>query len=314
MFDPNSVSRPTRAIEVVYCYSESDQDEELRDQLEKHLTILKREGLIASWCKREIHAGEEEETQIDKHIYTASLILPLISSDFIASDTCYDKQFEKAIKRYENAEAHVMPVLLRPVDWHDRRFGDMRPLPTNGVPVTSWSNIDEAFQDISKEIRNVVKEYWSRDERRINESYNHLRTELAAQEWRKANDITKSILFKIALKEEIGFLSSEDIKTVPYQDLYALNKLWLEYSNRRFGLTVQKHLLQQSDYESFIKQTGWNVDNSWLEYEDLQFNLNAPEGHLPYFGEYFWKAEPSVASESPNIPYYKLPRNYSTSK
>ena len=308
MFDHNSVSRPTRAIEVVYCYFESDKDEELRDELEKHLTTLKREGLITSWCKKEIHAGGEEESQINKHIDTASLILLLISSDFIASPTCYDQQFDRAIKRYENAEAHVMPVLLRPVDWHDSRFGDMRPLPTNGVPVTSWSNSDEAFQDITKEIRKVVKEFWLRDEQRINESYNQLRKELATQEWRKANDTTKSILFRIALKEEIGNLSAEDIKTVPFQDIYALNKLWLEYSNGRFGWSVQKHLLQPSDYESFIKEIGWNVDESWLEYENLQFNLNAPEGHLPYCGVHFWKAVPSFPSVPPNINYYKLPR------
>jgi hypothetical protein len=235
MFDHNSVSRPTRAIEVVYCYFESDKDEELRDELEKHLTTLKREGLITSWCKKEIQAGGEEESQINKHIDTASLILLLISSDFIASPTCYDQQFDRAIKRYENAEAHVMPVLLRPVDWHDSRFGDMRPLPTNGVPVTSWSNSDEAFQDITKEIRNVVKEFWLRDEQRINESYNQLRKELATQEWRKA------------------------------------------------------------------------VDDSWLEYENLQFNLNSPEGHLPYSGVHFWQAVPSFPSEPPNINYYKLP-------
>lgn len=309
MFGHHSVSRPTRAIEVVYCYSDSDKDEDLRGELEKHLTILKREGLITSWCKKESHAGEEEESQINKHIDTASLILPLISSDFIASDTCYDKQFEKAIERYENAELHLIPVLLRPVDWHDRRrFGNTQPLPTNGVPVTSWSNIDEAFQNITKEIRNVVNEIWLRDQLRINESYNQLRKELAAQEWKKANDTTKSILFRIALKEEIGNLSVEDIKIVPFQDIYAINKLWLEYSNGHFGLSVQKHFLQQSDYESFIKQIGWHVDNSWLQYENLQFNLNAPEGHLPYFGEHFWKAEPSIPSEPANIPYSKLPR------
>ncbi|OCR02020.1 hypothetical protein BCD67_07535 [Oscillatoriales cyanobacterium USR001] len=308
MFDHNSVSRPTRAIEVVYCYFESDKDEELRDELEKHLTTLKREGLITSWCKKEIQAGGEEESQINKHIDTASLILLLISSDFIASPTCYDQQFDRAIKRYENAEAHVMPVLLRPVDWHDSRFGDMRPLPTNGVPVTSWSNSDEAFQDITKEIRNVVKEFWLRDEQRINESYNQLRKELATQEWRKANDTTKSILFRIALKEEIGNLSAEDMKIVPFQDIYAINKLWSEYSNGHFGFSIQKYLLQQSDYESFIKQIGWNVDDSWLEYENLQFNLNSPEGHLPYSGVHFWQAVPSFPSEPPNINYYKLPR------
>jgi len=38
---------PTSALEVFYSYAH--EDEHLRKELEKHLSLLKRQGLIAGW-------------------------------------------------------------------------------------------------------------------------------------------------------------------------------------------------------------------------------------------------------------------------
>ena len=306
----NPTSKPAKTIEVVYLYSASDKDENLRAELAKHLMILQREGVITWWGEHEISAGEKWESQIENQIDTAGIILPLISSDFIASDVCYEQQFARAIKRYENAEAYLVPVLLRAVDWKEWRFGDMSLLPQNGIPVTSWTNIDEAFQDIAKGIRELVQELWQRDERGVKEAYEQLKKELAAKEWRKADEATKDIVFKISGQEQTGSLTAEDIKNLRFQDIYVIDKLWSEHSNGHFGLSVQKRILQQKNYESFVTDLGWRVDGSWSEYENLDFTLNAPLGHLPYCGVHFWKAVPSVPPESPTIPYYRLPRTF----
>jgi hypothetical protein len=44
------------------------------------------------------------------------------------------------------------------VDWHSAPFGKLQALPKDGRPVTSWSNQDEAFLDISRGIRSVAEE------------------------------------------------------------------------------------------------------------------------------------------------------------
>lgn len=309
MFNKSTEPRPTRAIEVVCSYSRSEQDKDLLDRLVKHLSSLKREGVITTWDEREITAGEEWQSKIDDHLDTATLILPLISADFIDSEDCYDQELERAFKRYENAEAYVIPVLLRAVDWKKKQFGDMRPLPRNGIPVTSWTNIDEAFQDVAKGIRECVQEIWRRDERGVNEAYNQLKKELAAKEWRKADEVTKAIVFKISGREETGILTAENIKNCPFQDIYAIDQLWLKHSNGRFGLSVQKRILQQKNYEDFIKDVGWRVDDFWLEYENLNLTIDAPDGYFPYCGVHFWKAVPLPPPESPPIRYYRL-RNF----
>ena len=71
------------ALDVFFSYSHCD--EELRDGLESHLSLLKREGLIRSWHDRRIAAGDGWKQAIDEHLEGADLILLLISADFLAS-------------------------------------------------------------------------------------------------------------------------------------------------------------------------------------------------------------------------------------
>ena len=148
--------KPAKAIEVFFSYSH--KDEELRDQLEKHLSILKRQGVITGWHDRRIGAGREWEGEIDKHLNTADVILLLISADFLASDYCYDVEMKRAMERHEAGETRVIPVILRPVDWKGAPFGKLQALPKDAKPVTSWPNRDEAFTDVAQGIRAAVEE------------------------------------------------------------------------------------------------------------------------------------------------------------
>lgn len=76
-------AQPT-SIEVFYSYAH--EDEMLRNELEKHLSIPHRQGLISSWHDRRIVPGTDWTQTIHSHLETATLILLLISPDFLASD------------------------------------------------------------------------------------------------------------------------------------------------------------------------------------------------------------------------------------
>jgi len=147
---------PDKPVELFYCYSH--EDEELRDELEKHLSILKRQGVIAGWHDRKIGAGKEWKGQIDAHLNSAAVILLLISSDFLASDYCYDVEMKRALERHDAGEACVILVILRAVEWKGAPFGKLQCLPTDAKPVTSWPNRDEAFRNVAQGIRKAVEE------------------------------------------------------------------------------------------------------------------------------------------------------------
>ena len=76
----------TKTIKVVYFCSDADKDKKYLEDLEKHLSNLKRHGVIDTWHKSMIAAGKDIEIEIDRQLNEANIILPLISSDFIASD------------------------------------------------------------------------------------------------------------------------------------------------------------------------------------------------------------------------------------
>ena len=134
-------------------FSYSHKDETLRDQLEVHLSALQRQGLITAWHDRRIAAGDDFGVKIDENLAAADVILLLVTPDFIASDYCYNKELALAMERHRAGTARVIPVIVRPCDWHGLPFGQLRATPRDGLPVTKWPNIDEAFLDIVKDIK-----------------------------------------------------------------------------------------------------------------------------------------------------------------
>ncbi len=147
---------PYRTIEVFYSYAH--KDEKLRKELETQLSHLKQQGRITNWHDRKIGAGQEWANEIDEHLNTADIILLLISPDFLASNYCYGIEMKRALERHDRKEARVIPIILRPSDWHAAPFGKLEALPRDGKPVTTWPNRDQAFLDVAIGIRKAVEE------------------------------------------------------------------------------------------------------------------------------------------------------------
>lgn len=145
-------------IEIFISYSH--KDEALREELEKHLTILKRQRLITYWHDHKITAGAEWSREIKTHLTTAQIILLLISPDFMASHYCYSIEMKHAMERHERGEARVIPIILRPVYWREAPFSKLQALPLNGKPSTQWTSKygrDKAFVEVTVGIREAIK-------------------------------------------------------------------------------------------------------------------------------------------------------------
>ena len=125
--------------------SYSHKDEELRNQLEVHLAMLKHEGLIDVWHDRRITPGNEVDDTISDAIEDADLILLLVSADFNNSPYCYKREMRRAMERHEAGEARVLPVILRHCEWQRAPFAKLLVTPTDGKPIRKWPDIDEAF-------------------------------------------------------------------------------------------------------------------------------------------------------------------------
>jgi internalin A len=143
------------AVELFYSYSH--KDETLRNELETHLKLLQRQGLIETWHDRKIEAGEEWKRKIDENLERADIILLLISADFMASDYCYEIEMKRALERHEQGEARVLPIILREVNWRRAPFASLQALPKDGLAVTKWPDKDSAWRNVSEGIERVVE-------------------------------------------------------------------------------------------------------------------------------------------------------------
>ena len=73
----------------------------LLEELEKHLSLLQRQGMIAGWHRHKIVPGDNRNQVSEEQFSSAQIILLLISPDFLALDTSYT-EMERALQRYED--------------------------------------------------------------------------------------------------------------------------------------------------------------------------------------------------------------------
>ena len=133
--------------------------------------------------------------------------------------------------------------------------------------------------------------------------YQKLDELLQAKNWKEADLETAKIIYIISQKELpenslyrtcfTDYFCSEHIKVLPRKDLNNINKLWLKYSNGRFGFSIQKCIWKRlgggSDttynseeiQEKFGDEVGWRKEGDWVYYSDIHYSRIAPSGHLP---------------------------------
>lgn len=138
------------------------EDEAYRKELRKHLSGLLRQKLITDWHDRKLVAGQDWGREISGHLQAASVILLLVSPDFMDSDYCWEREMAHALAMGERGDAVVIPVIIRPVDLQGAPFSHLQALPTDAKPVSRWDDHDEAWVDVVRGIRKAIEQVRSR--------------------------------------------------------------------------------------------------------------------------------------------------------
>ncbi len=123
--------------------------------------------------------------------------------------------------------------------------------------------------------------------------YTRLKNLLERRKWKEADQETWDILCQALGQRHGYYLKNGDLEKLSCDDLWIIDKLWVKYSNGRFGFSVQEYIYKEvgEDYPSFCDRVGWPVHNPSNLESILKFNLRAPMGHLPsrrWIGGYYW--------------------------
>jgi hypothetical protein len=119
--------------------------------------MLRRDNLISEWFDRDILAGDVLDDEISRQLETSDLFLLLVSPDFLASDYCYNREMTRALERHRAGQARVVPIIIEPCDWASSPLRELKALPKDGKPVSDWTNENNAYLDVSRELRRVVE-------------------------------------------------------------------------------------------------------------------------------------------------------------
>ena len=145
------------SIKVCCCYAHKDQ--EMLEHLKTHLAPLQRQGRIILWSDTDLDPGDEWEKALHQHLESADIILLLISPDFIQSDYCYNTEMNRAIQLAKQGSTRVIPILLRPTLWQGLPLDTFQIV--NMKPVVEWSDQDQAWNHIARQIDQVVDKHFS---------------------------------------------------------------------------------------------------------------------------------------------------------
>jgi len=137
-------------------YSYSHKDEKFRDELEVHLATLRNNGLIDEWHDRKIDAGDDWDEEIELNMENSHIILLLFSPDFIASNACL-KEVKAAMNLKKSKGTVFIPIILRKCAWKNvDGIAKIQGLPTDGVPVKTWRDQDEAWSNVYSGVKAKV--------------------------------------------------------------------------------------------------------------------------------------------------------------
>lgn len=123
--------------------------------------------------------------------------------------------------------------------------------------------------------------------------YVPLATMLSLGDFLGADQFTRDNLIKISGAKAAGrdFVYWTEVKKMPETDLCTMERLWLQFSDGKFGYSIQKRVwdVENGNFDNFIRRIGWTkVENGierklkWFGKNEFIYDLNtAPKAHLP---------------------------------
>ncbi|KAJ7947501.1 tetrapyrrole-binding protein, chloroplastic [Quillaja saponaria] len=126
-------------------------------------------------------------------------------------------------------------------------------------------------------------------------SFDLLQHHLSTNNFRQADEETRRLLIALAgeAAQKRGYVFFSEVQFIPDTDLKTIDDLWRQYSDNKFGYSVQKRIFHKvnKDFTKFFIKVGWmkRLDTEVEQYNYRSFptefiwelNDDTSEGHLP---------------------------------
>ena len=148
------------AIKPLHIFvSYAHKDTEFMERLIEHLMPLVRLNKASVWYDKSIDAGEEWESKIVDNLEKADIVLCLISSGFINSKFCYEKELDPALLAHREGTKAVIPIRIKECLWDSLEISKVQGLPakwmTNIEDHKSWTEIARGVEKVINKMKKI---------------------------------------------------------------------------------------------------------------------------------------------------------------
>jgi hypothetical protein len=138
------------------------EDSKYKEHLEKHLYPLSKRGLLDTWSDSNIQAGQSWSSEIETQLKEASIIILIVSSDFLASKYIQDFEMKWTQRSYEENQTIIVPIIARPCFWQNEFFAQFTAFPKDPnsnqlIPISKLEDQDTAYFEIAKQLSRVLE-------------------------------------------------------------------------------------------------------------------------------------------------------------
>lgn len=133
-------------------------------------------------------------------------------------------------------------------------------------------------------------------------NYTYLRDLLKAGKWWHADQETYEVMIRSVGKKSGQRFTRDELLNFPCTDLRTIDRLWMKYSQGKFGFSVQKKIYVECGakldgqypgdhiWNKFCERIGWRKDEYLIRYQHLKANPYAsPAGEFPVAWRWgFW--------------------------
>lgn len=163
----------------------------------------------------------------------------LVSASFLSSDYCWKKEFESILAKHKEGNCLIIPIIVRACDWKTSPLGKIQGLPEDGKAISSWDDIDSAWENVVHGVRIAIDEFKKKSEERVvnnsvlSKSFSDFLDDTTIPFYNKGNNMV-SFSDIYVLPDLIKLDSDLERKKIHISDIYKSGK-FIIYGDEKSG-------------------------------------------------------------------------------
>jgi hypothetical protein len=152
-------------VKLFISYAHDDRERWL-EPVRQHLLSVQNVGAVHVYDDSKLRPGQEWDPELKRQLDEADIVVLVVTPAFLASAYCTSVEVTRAMDRYKNGAARIVPILADHGNWRGMPFRILEVVPKDEneklVPLVDWPNINRPLSIIAEKIEAIAREIGAR--------------------------------------------------------------------------------------------------------------------------------------------------------